>query len=174
MARLSDDAITVDDLKRYIQGVSDFAFEVSVLKLLTDASYSCRHSGTYDDPVSGKTREFDIHAELDVPTAGHIPVFIRLAVECKNVKPNYPLVLHRVRRVRREAFIDIIWSTKPDVRGAGSARRRYGERVRLRDKRSPYKVDEFVAKSAGVTASRRSQTRQSQMRRAACRFGFGT
>lgn len=150
MVRLADDQITAADLQRYIQSYSDFAFEIAALKVLADAGYSCRHAGTYEDPVSKKTREFDIRAQFDVPVAGEEPTFIRLAVECKNVRPNYPMILHRVPRTQSESFIDVVRSTAP----GGMRLYAHGESIRLRDTRSPYAIGEYVAKSADQVGKR--------------------
>ena len=37
-------------------------FELRVLKELTDLKLNCQHGGAYDDPITGKSREFDIRA----------------------------------------------------------------------------------------------------------------
>jgi hypothetical protein len=62
MAKLKPDPITLTDLEEYLVEYSDFSFEMSVLQALEQAHFSCDHSGSYTDPVSGKIRQFDIRA----------------------------------------------------------------------------------------------------------------
>jgi len=99
MARLGTAAITTTDLTEFINTDSDFAFEMTVLRWLENNGFDCRHSGTYRDPVTGKLRQFDIRAETTSGT--HT---LALAVECKNLRPNSPLLISTVPRTDAEAF----------------------------------------------------------------------
>ena len=60
MSKLLPDPITQSDLEEYLSDYADFSFELRVLKVLTDLKLQCQHGGTYEDPVTGKSREFDI------------------------------------------------------------------------------------------------------------------
>ena len=62
MPKLKDDPIQDSDLKEYLNSYSDFSFELSVLKMLRENDVSCEHGGLYEDPVTGKYREFDIRS----------------------------------------------------------------------------------------------------------------
>ena len=62
MRKLSPNSITQSDIAEYLNGYSDFSFEIKVLKKFTNLGYECEHGGTYEDPVTGKSREFDIRA----------------------------------------------------------------------------------------------------------------
>ena len=62
MAKLKNEPISKSDILEYLESSSDFAFEVSVLKKLVALGFVCEHSGTYEDPVTGKTRELGIYA----------------------------------------------------------------------------------------------------------------
>lgn len=99
MAKLSKDPISVGDLEDFVQNDSDFSFEMKVLAQLRSDNFSCLHSGTYSDPVTGKVRQFDIRAYKDQGDA-----ILGLAVECKNFRDNNPLLLSTLPRTPDEAF----------------------------------------------------------------------
>jgi hypothetical protein len=62
MPKLITTPITEKDLDEYLNSESDFAFEMSVLSLLRQMHFTCSHSGTYEDPVTGKIRQYDLRA----------------------------------------------------------------------------------------------------------------
>ena len=78
-----------------------------------DASLEARDcvGGCGGDPVTGNIRQFDIRAfkdekedwRRDLP-----PWTLALAVECKNIRPHYPLLLSAVPRTTEEAFHDLL------------------------------------------------------------------
>ena len=75
-----------------------------VLRQLRDLDFQCEHSGTYEDPVTGKSRQFDIRARKS--SLGKLQ--LALAVECKNIRPYNPLLLSAVPRTDAESFHDCI------------------------------------------------------------------
>ena len=93
MPRLRTDAITSTDLTEYLENESDFSFELEILNMLRSMNVDCEHGGNYTDPVTGKTREFDIRASK---TINHYRV--RMAIECKNIKENFPVLVSCVPR----------------------------------------------------------------------------
>jgi hypothetical protein len=103
MAKLKDDPITAKDLEEFVSSDSDFAFEMRVLAQLRGLGFECEHSGTYRDPVTDKIRQFDIRG---VKHQGNFT--LALAVECKNLRPGYPLLLSAVPRTTPESFHDLI------------------------------------------------------------------
>lgn len=108
---VNDAPFTQEEVQQYVQTYSDFSFEVKTLSLLCASSFNCSHSGTYTDPVTGKTREYDIRAtKIDI--AQGIGFYeLQLPVECKNIKPNSPLVVHRLPRRREESTHDLVINT---------------------------------------------------------------
>jgi hypothetical protein len=102
MPELKPDAITAKDLLEYLSDASDFEFELRTLKLLRSLGLACEHGGLYDDPVTKKPRQFDIRA-----IARAEQHCVRLAVECKNIGANFPLLVSRVPRHPDESFHDI-------------------------------------------------------------------
>ena len=81
MPKLKNDAISEIDLIEYLDSSSDFSFELSVLKMLRESNIGCEYGGLYEDPVTGKSREFDIRATKTISNYR-----VRLAVECKNIR----------------------------------------------------------------------------------------
>ncbi len=104
MAKLRDDAVTADDLREFLDSKADFAFEMRVLRRFEQLGHTCEHGGTYRDPVTEKTRQFDIRALRADAEAARLLV----AAECKNIGANFPLLVHAVPRKPDEAFHDLI------------------------------------------------------------------
>jgi len=98
MAR-SKDPITQADLAAFVADDSDFSLEMQVLLQLRNIGFRCEHSGTYRDPVTEKIRQFDIRAVMD-----HDNYTLVLAVECKNLRLDHPLLISAVPRSEDEAF----------------------------------------------------------------------
>jgi len=92
-------AITSSDMLEFVNSKSDFAFEMRVLKSLVSCGFFCKHSGSYHDPFTNKIRQFDIRA-----VRIHNDFNLSLAVECKNVRPNFPLLISAAPRRNDEAF----------------------------------------------------------------------
>jgi hypothetical protein len=103
MPKISNHEININDVKEFVESESDFAFELRVLDKLRELSFVCEHSGTYEDPVSKKVREFDILARI---SKGNFN--INLSVECKNLKKNFPLLVHCTSRTDAESYHEII------------------------------------------------------------------
>jgi hypothetical protein len=99
MAKLKKDPITARDLTDFVNADSDFGFEMRVLQHLRADGFACSHSGTYRDPITDKTRQYDIRAQRD---RGDLT--LALAVECKNLRPSNPLLLSAVPQTEEEAF----------------------------------------------------------------------
>lgn len=94
--------ITPHEIEAFVKSSSDFAFEMRVLSSLEKLGFVCRHSGTYQDPVEGRFRQYDIRA-FQVRKENHR---LSLAVECKNFRA--PLIISAVGRAKSEAFHDKI------------------------------------------------------------------
>jgi hypothetical protein len=142
MPRPTADKVAADHIRLYLTTNSDFVFEVTVLKSLRQLGLLCRHGGTYEDPVSGKTRQFDIHAEGGRTDRKDIMQF-RFAVECKNIGANFPLVVHRLPRDPSESYVDVVLAKEsPTLMPFDRS-----ERVRMYGDRSPYAVGELVGKA---------------------------
>ncbi len=108
MSKLSPNPITQSDIKKYLSSYSDFSFELRVLKKFVDMGFKCSHGGTYEDPVTGKSREYDIRALIQT---GFIRV--HLSIECKNLRENFPLVVHCLERKDNESYNELIHTFQP-------------------------------------------------------------
>lgn len=108
--RTSPPPIESEDIAEYISSQSDFGFELRVLRLLREAGWTCEHAGTYEDPLTRKPRQFDIRAfrQVDETT-------IDIAVECKNLRREAPIVLFAVPRLPQESFHQVVFSFVPQT-----------------------------------------------------------
>jgi hypothetical protein len=157
MSRLSSDPITQSDIKKYLNTYSDFSFELQTLKKFVDLGFECSHGGTYEDPVTGKSREYDIRALLQKNI-----IRVHLSVECKNLRENFPLVVHCLKRKENENYNELIHTFKPESKtqqtglGSNSLPELFKEHSRsIKVKRfSLYPKEQFVAKSADQIGKR--------------------
>jgi len=158
MAKLLDQSIEKDDIEEYLNSYSDFSFEVKVLKIFTSLGFDCEHSGTYEDPITKKTREFDIRAWKLFDLNENTTFRLGMAIECKNIRKNFPLVVHCMPRTESEAYHHIVWSHMPsDDPYMISPFVEFGRRVRLGTDESIYLVGEIVGKSCDQVGRRASQ-----------------
>ena len=112
MVKLKPDPITEADLVEYLDSSSDFAFELRCLERITALGWECQHGGSYVDPVTGKTRQFDLRARRRVELHSH-----RCAIECKNLAKNFPLLVLAVPRAADESFHEVILSYPAGLMG---------------------------------------------------------
>lgn len=83
---------------------SDFAFELEVLHELQRLGIKANHAGLYTDPSTDIAREFDLRVDLGAGREVH------LAMECKNLREDFPLLVQCVPRVAAESFHQIIYN----------------------------------------------------------------
>jgi hypothetical protein len=102
-SKLKNTAITANDLTDFVANNSDFDFEMRVLEKLRSLNFACEYSGTYQDPVTDKVRQFDIRARKMQGVCT-----LAVAVECKNLRPTNPLLLSAVPRTATEAAHDLL------------------------------------------------------------------
>jgi hypothetical protein len=113
VTKLRTDVTTKQDLLEYLSGYSDFSFELSVLKMLLEHDIGCEHGGHYVDPVTNKSREFDIRATKTIEKYR-----VRMAIECKNIRDNFPILVSCVPRREEESYHQVALARDPsaDVR----------------------------------------------------------
>src|SRR5262245_61782347 len=107
---LLEQAIAANDISKYLVDQDDFNLELRCLDACRRNNLLTAHGGTYTDPVTGKPRQFDLRASK---TVDHYK--IQLAVECKNLKPFFPLVVSQVPRQRHESFFEVVMSCEPEA-----------------------------------------------------------
>lgn len=146
MAKLKANAIATPDLLEYLSSYSDFSFELTVLKMLRESGLECEHGGLYEDPVTGKSREFDIRA---IKTIGKFRV--RLAVECKNIRDNFPILISCTLRHPQESYhqVTLVGTPKSDSRlfAANLLQQSRALPLSIRGDYSIYKPQQPVGKS---------------------------
>lgn len=151
MARqLRDDEIGQDTLIEYLETRSDFHFELKILKMMRDSGLPCEHGGHYSDPITQKSREFDIRCRV-MEDKCHV----QLAVECKNLKKNFPLLVSTLPRTVEESYHEAVVIADPPVKttevsGVPIDEKSSGSRtrpVRVKGHQSIYRPGDLVGKS---------------------------
>jgi hypothetical protein len=145
VAKLQDVKIGRTELVEYLDTSSDFAFELRCLELLSNQGFSCKHGGSYTDAVTKKSRQFDIRAEK-----AHEKLRVRCAVECKNLKASFPLLVSCVPRSDDESFHDLVFAFDPKGVKRPTPLEAFGkncQHVRVGPRESTYAVGAPVGKS---------------------------
>src|ERR1043166_3903146 len=104
MARLDDKPITAQDIKTYVESQDDFGLELRVFRACKETGFDASHGGTYEDPVTKKTRQFDVRASIQLAKLAKV----QLAVECKSLQEFYPLVVSQIPRTENESFHELV------------------------------------------------------------------
>lgn len=116
--------ITAIDIEEYLQSRSDFDLELYACRTLREMGYEVSHGGTYIDPFKKLPRQFDVRAHRAVR---HFKQFgMQLAVECKSLSEEAPLLVSCVPRSREEAHFEFVHSwPRQSQRGAYARSLRY-------------------------------------------------
>lgn len=135
--------ITAKDLENYLQTRSDFELELFVYRTLREGGFVPIHGGTYIDPATNKPRQFDIRAHSEL-YQGHakFPVCrLALAIECKSLSTDAPLLVSRVPRPVEDAYHQLMHSwQRQNMRDASA------QVLSLQGPRGIYRPDDMVGK----------------------------
>jgi hypothetical protein len=112
--------ITKESIKDALASTDDFKFEMLVgeaLKSVRPHPHSAHpvefsapdHSGTYTDHLTGKTRQFDYRCQI-IRATSRWREKVLLAVECKNLNPEVPLLISGTMRTAKESYHMLIES----------------------------------------------------------------
>lgn len=145
MAKLKPEKVTPNDLLEYLESQSDFSFELRVLKMLRENGVHCEHGGHYEDPVTKKSREFDIRAVKTISQKR-----VRMAIECKNIREHFPILVSCVPRHKSESYHQIVHSSISSNSSLSAIDRHRHSRAKslsIRDGYTLYKEGEPVGKS---------------------------
>ena len=96
----STDPLTADDLNQYLQSTDDFALELEIYRSCVSSGFNAEYGGTYLDQNLQKDRQFDVRATAILQKNR----LIKLAIECKNLKSNHPILVSRIPRSMGESF----------------------------------------------------------------------
>jgi len=88
------DEITADHIADYLSTRDDFDLELSTYRMLREHAWDAQLGGMYPDPLQPKHRQYDVRAHRVIWPKLHCEM--RLAVECKNLTAEFPLVVSRV------------------------------------------------------------------------------
>jgi hypothetical protein len=102
------DPITADDINEFLTDRDDFDLELFAYRALKNNGWSPRHGGTYTDPISSMPRQYDLRGTANFSR----DTKIHLAIECKSLAPDNPLVISRAPRTETESVHDIIRSSR--------------------------------------------------------------
>jgi hypothetical protein len=105
--------ISISDIKDVVLKEDDFGHEMRVGNILNNVKYPqmrfdeiyvlCpSHGGTYTDQVTQKTRQFDYRCQI-VKGLDRLQNVL-LAIECKNLNPDLPLVICGRPRTNEESY----------------------------------------------------------------------
>jgi hypothetical protein len=100
-------ALTTQEIDQYLTTRSDFDLELFAYRTLIATGYTATHSGTYVDPITAKYRQFDVRGWA-LPFKDWN---VYLAVECKSLTTESPLVISRVPRPDSDSFHEVMSST---------------------------------------------------------------
>jgi hypothetical protein len=103
MLKQDDVPITSADLQEYLARQDDFGLELFVYSMARSLGMAATHGGTYADPVTKKPRQYDVRAHL-----ARDDLRIDVAIECKSLRPSFPLLVSRIPRIPEESYHQVV------------------------------------------------------------------
>jgi hypothetical protein len=140
MEKLDQKPITLSDIKKYLDTRDDFAFELRALHACKARGFNSSHGGTYRDPVTEKTRQYDIRADIQRGNRR-----VQLAVECKSLRLFHPLVVSCTPRAPSESYHEVVLSVP--LRPGRSPLPQNASVIRVEGPDSVYKIGAPVGKA---------------------------
>lgn len=132
--------ITSNEIQEFLDSQSDFSLEMKALSYLKNLGFYTEHGGTYTDPIKKINRQFDIRS---VQIRNN--KVVKLAIECKAISKQSPLVIQRINRSEEESRHNII---SIDFSNTGIDCDQASKTIRSTFGNSPtYEAGEFVGKS---------------------------
>jgi hypothetical protein len=138
-----DKPITKADLEEFIKTQDDFALELYVYSLARRLGFTSIHAGSYSDRITGKTRQFDVRASR---SCGE-DMNVYLAIECKCLRPSFPLLISQIPRTPSESFQDVMQADGVRKTQHGQIRVVGPRVVRLDGAKSIYRPYQYVGKA---------------------------
>jgi hypothetical protein len=140
MAQFEQKPMTAADIKKYLETRDDFALELRTFHACKKRGFSASHGGTYSDPITQKSRQYDVRASIQRDNRR-----VQLAVECKSLRSFYPLVVSCTPRAQSESYHEIVVSVplKPERQPLP----KNAKSIRLSETESIYRVGEPVGKA---------------------------
>jgi len=132
-------ALTKDDIARYLSTRDDFDLELFVYRSLGERGILATHGGAYVDPVTGKSRQYDVLASKQHSHMGSWQ--IALAIECKALSVEFPLIVSRVPRPETDSYHEVVESW-----GRAEMGERFARAKKAQYGRCLYRPNDLVAK----------------------------
>jgi len=145
MPRLKKDAISLADIDQFCAGYSDFAFELKVASKAEQNGLQVTHGGTYNDPITSITREYDLRGHRYSETSKFRSQAL-LAIECKNLRANFPLLVHCVKRDSRRSYQNAVFTPSVMTQSQPATFSR-NQQIVLRERNGLYLTGEQVGLS---------------------------
>ncbi len=101
--------ITPETMAKALRESDDFGHEMRVRTLLENHRGAVTHGGSYHDPYFGRPRQFDFRFELRHALV-HSGRVLTMAIECKNLSSEAPLVVTGIPRSEEESFHHVVAS----------------------------------------------------------------
>jgi hypothetical protein len=105
--------ITADQIQQYLDSRDDFDLELFAYRTLRERGWVVHLGGRYVDPIAGKPRQYDVRARFGFTHRRDLS----LAVECKSLSPEFPLVVSRVPRPEVDSYHDVVKRWRRDEIG---------------------------------------------------------
>jgi hypothetical protein len=99
------ETVTAADIENHLTSHNDFDLELSVYRGLREKGVDAIHGGTYADPVTNKPRQYDVRATALVHGGSFA---VTMAIECKSLSTDFPLVVSRVPRDASESYHQVL------------------------------------------------------------------
>jgi hypothetical protein len=109
--------ITAALIAKFLAERDDFALELFAYRTLRSNGWRAHIGATYTDPYTGKPRQYDVRGHKQIAPG----CIVSLAIECKSLSPEFPLVISRIPRPTDEDVgHDLIlqWGKEQNVHSA--------------------------------------------------------
>lgn len=153
MARQANKKIEASDLERYLSQEEGFALEMAALKACKEHQLEAVHGGSYLDQQSGKRRQFDLRVSIG-PYIGDCT--LKLAIECKTLGSEYPLLVSRLPREPHERLACYLKTAKGKITSIEQ------KTIYREDGTSPYRRWEMVGKGMARVGIKQSRGKEDE------------
>lgn len=104
MAKANKSPIEEKDIRRYLDQNEGFQLEMAAQKACVQNRIRVEHGGSYVDPATDKRRQYDLRAHV----ARASGCALHLAIECKTLGNEYPLLVSRLPRGDHERNVSFV------------------------------------------------------------------
>lgn len=102
---MRENPVNAIDLQRYLDSHDDFALEMQVRALVAAQGLDFAHGGSFEDPLTRTIRRYDLRAGYEQQDCR-----VELAIECRHLRPHYPLLVSRIPRLHSESYHQLVCS----------------------------------------------------------------